>query len=163
MKLVLAIREVRDAEQALAQQLNALGARHKADHDVYHLTETLQRIAHANLERLAAHGERYGVDIDAAAAPTEHGSGLLEKAREKSSELIGSRPEPGLLLVRDLRTLHLLYAEASINYVILSQGAQAARDRDLLDALSYCHAQTLRGMKWTVTRIKTAAPQVLTS
>lgn len=52
------------------------------------------------------------------------------------------------------RTLHLLYAEASINYVILGQGAQAARDRDLLDAVSLCHAQTLRGMKWTVTRIR---------
>ncbi|MFL5835084.1 MAG: hypothetical protein ACJ76K_00700 [Solirubrobacteraceae bacterium] len=145
MKLGLAIREVGDAERTLAQQLNALGERHKTDHDVFHLTETLQRIAHDNLERLAPHG-----------------SGLLEKAREKSAELIGRRPEPGLLLVRE-RTLHLLYAEASINYVILGQGAQAARDRDLLDAVSLCHAQTLRGMKWTVTRIKTAAPQVLTS
>ncbi len=93
----------------------------------------------------------------------EHGSGLLEKAREKTSELVGRRPEPGLLLVRDLRKLHLLYAEASINYVILGQGAQAARDRELLDACSQCHPQTLRGMKWTVTRIKTASPQVLTS
>jgi hypothetical protein len=27
--------------------------------------------------------------------------------------------------------------------------------------VSECHAQTLRGMKWTVTRLKTAAPQVL--
>jgi len=163
VKLGLAIREVRDAEQTLAQQLNALGERHKADHDVFHLTETLQRIAHANLERLEPHGERYGVDVDPADGPTEHGSGLLEKAREKSAELIGRRPEPGLLLVRDLRTLHLLYAEASIDYVILGQGAQAARDGHLLDAVSHCHAQTLRGMKWTVTRIKTAAPQVLTS
>lgn len=163
MKLGLAIREVRDAEQTLAQQLNRLGERHKADHDVFHLTETLQRIAHANLERLAPHGERYGTDIDPADAPAEHGSGLLEKAREKSSELIGRRPEPGLLLLRDLRTLHLVYAEASINYVILAQGAQAARDAGLLDAVSQCHAQTLRGMNWTVTRIKTAAPQVLTS
>lgn len=162
MKLGLAIREVGDAERTLAQQLNALGERHKTDHDVFHLTETLQRIAHDNLERLAPHGERYCVDIDAADAPAEHGSGLLEKACEKSAELIGRRPEPGLLLVRE-RTLHLLYAEASINYVILGQGAQAARDRDLLDAVSLCHAQTLRGTKWTVTRIKTAAPQVLTS
>jgi hypothetical protein len=55
------------------------------------------------------------------------------------------------------------YAEASINWVILGQGAQAARDRELLDAVSDCHAQTLRGMKWTVTRIKSGAPQVLTT
>jgi hypothetical protein len=163
MKLGLAIRDVRDAEQALARRLGELGERHKADHDVFHLTETLQRIAHANLERLAPHGERHDVDIDPDDAPAEHASGLLDKAREKGAELVGRRPEPGLLLVRDLRELHLLYAEASIDYVILGQGAQAARDRDLLDCVALCHAQTLRGMKWTVTRIKAAAPQVLVS
>jgi hypothetical protein len=162
MKLGLAIRDVTNAERTLAQQLNALGERHKADHDVFHLTETLQKVAAANLERLAPHARRFEADDDAD-VPTEHGSGLLEKAREKSSELLGRRPEPGLLLVRDLRKLHLLYAEASINYVILEQGAKAAKEGDLLPTVSQCHAQTLRGMKWTVTRIKTAAPQVLTS
>lgn len=163
MKLELAIRDVRDAETRLGEELNALGERHKTDHDVFHLTETLQRIVHANLERLAPHGERYAIGVDPDEAQEKHGSGLLEKAREKMSELIGRRPEPGLLLVRDLRKLHLLYAEASINYVILGQGARAARDRELLEACSQCHPQTLRGMKWTVTRIKTASPQVLTS
>jgi hypothetical protein len=163
LKLAFAMRDVRDAEKRLGEELNRLGERHKSDHDVFHLTETLQRIVHANLERLAPHGERYDVGVDPDDVQEEHGSGLLEKAREKTSELVGRRPEPGLLLVRDLRKLHLLYAEASINYVILGQGAQAARDRELLDACSQCHAQTLRGMKWTVTRIKTASPQVLTS
>ncbi len=163
MKLGIAIRDVRNAEQTLAEHLNTLGERHKTDQDVYHLTETLQRIAHANLQRLASHGERYGVEVDPADAPTAHGSGVLDKAREKGAELVGRRPEPGLLLLRDLRTLHLLYAEASINYVLLGQGAQASRDRELLDAVTHCHNQTLRGLKWTVTRIKTAAPQVLTS
>jgi hypothetical protein len=68
-----------------------------------------------------------------------------------------------LLLLRDLRELHLRYAEASINWVILVQGAQAARDAELLSACQHGHRQTLRGMKWTVTRIKTAAPQILLS
>jgi len=44
-----------------------------------------------------------------------------------------------------------------------SQGAQAIRDPDLIEMVSHCHAQTLRGMKWTVTRIKAAAPQILAS
>jgi hypothetical protein len=34
MKLDLALRDVRDAEMELANQLNVLGERHKADHDV---------------------------------------------------------------------------------------------------------------------------------
>ena len=163
MKVGMAIREVRESEEWLGAQLNALGERHKADHDVFHLTETLQQVARANLERLRPHAERYDVSVDADEVPEKHGSSLIEKAREKTSEMVGRRPEPGLLLVRDLRKLHLIYAEASINYVILGQGAQAARDQGLLDACSRCHAQTLRGMKWTVTRIKTASPQVLMS
>jgi hypothetical protein len=163
VKLGLALRDVTDAEEQLGHRLNVLGERHKADHDVYHLTAILQRIVAENLAGLAPHAARYDVEVDADAVQPEHGAGLLDKAREKTSELVGRRPEPGLLLVRDLRELHLSYAETSINYVILGQGAQAARDRDLLDACERCHAQTLRGMKWTVTRIKTAAPQVLTS
>jgi hypothetical protein len=101
--------------------------------------------------------------VDPAGAPAERGAGVLDKAREKGAELIGRRPETGLVLLRDLRALHLLYAEASIDYTILGQGAQASRDAALLADVSHCHTQTLRGMKWTVTRLKTAAPQVLTS
>lgn len=163
MKLGLAIGEVRDAETTLAEQLDVLGQRHKADHDVFHLTGMLQGIAHANLERLASLADRYGTSVDSDAVPADHGDGLRDRVRGKTSELLGRRPETGLLLLRDLRKLHLLYAEASINWVILGQGAQAARDRELLDAVSDCHPQTLRGMKWTVTRIKIGAPQVLTT
>jgi hypothetical protein len=163
VKLGLAIAEVRDAELALASQLKALGERHKADHDVFHLSRTLQAIVRANLGRLEPVAGRYDTDIDPSDAPVEHGQGPFGKAREKASEISGRRPEPGLLLLRDLRTLHLLYAGASINWVILGQGAQAAKDEALLAVVSECHPQTLRGMKWTVTRLKTAAPQVLTS
>lgn len=151
MKLDLAVTDVRDAEVDVGCRLGAVGERHRADHDVHHLTETLQRIVRANLERLAGPAARLGVDVDPDAA---HG---------KPSELAGRRPDPGLLLLRDLRELHLAYAEASINWVILGQGAQAARNAELLAVVSDCHPQTLRGMKWTVTRLKTAAPQVLTS
>ncbi len=98
----------------------------------------------------------HGENVDA-----ETSDGLLGRACEKASELAGRRPEAGLLLLRDLRELHLLYAEASIDWVLLNQGAQAIRDAELVAAVADCHAQTLRGMKWTVTRLKTAAPQVL--
>ena len=159
MKIALAIREVVDAETELADELGKIGERHRADHDVFHLSRTLIDVHRANLEALAPFGERYGTDVDPADA--EAGGGLLARAREKASELAGRRPEAGLLLLRDLRHLHLLYAEASINWVLLAQGAQAVRDAELIEAVSACHAQTLRGMKWTVTRLKTAAPQVL--
>jgi hypothetical protein len=159
MKIGLAIRQVGDAEASLVEELARIGERHRADHDVFHLGQALTRLHRANLAALAPFGERYGADVD------EHvlGGGLFARAREKASELAGRRPETGLLLVRDLRRLHLLYAEASIDWVLLGQGAQAVRDPELLSAVAECHAQTLRGMRWTVTRLKTAAPQVLAS
>lgn len=159
MKIAIAIRDVRDAETALTDALGTIGERHRADHDVFHLSRTLIQVHRSNLEALAPFGDRYGTPVGPAEA--DGGEGLIARAREKASELAGRRPEAGLLLLHDLRRLHLLYAEASIDWVLLGQGAQAVRDGALLDTVSECHAQTLRGMKWTVTRLKTAAPQVL--
>jgi hypothetical protein len=159
VKIGLAIRDVRDAEAALGHELGRIGERHRADHDVFHLSRTLIKLHHANLEALAPFGERYGTSVDPADA--EGGEGPLARARERMSELTGRRPEAGLLLLLDLRRLHLLYAEASVNWVLLGQGAQAVRDAELLAVVDQCHTQTLRGMKWTLTRLKTAAPQVL--
>jgi hypothetical protein len=159
MKLDLAIAAVVDVETALAERLRILGERHKADHDVYHLTSTLRTIAANNLDALAPFVERHGAEPPG----TDSDDNVLGRAREKASEVLGRRPEGDLLLLRDLRELHLLYAAASIDWVILAQGAQAARNADLLEAVTHAHAQSLRGLKWTVTRIKATAPQVLTS
>jgi hypothetical protein len=158
VKIAVAIREVGEAETALVDELGRIGERHRADHDVFHLSRTLIRVHRANLAALAPFGERYGAAVD---DHPEAGGGVFARAREKASELAGRRPEVGLLLLRDLRHLHLLYAEASIDWVLLGQGAQAARDAELISVVSGCHAQTLRGLNWTVTRLKTAAPQVL--
>ena len=57
----------------------------------------------------------------------------------------------------------MLASEASINWVILGQGAQAAKDHELLQATKDCHPDTLRTLKWTNTMIKQISPQVLTS
>ena len=54
-------------------------------------------------------------------------------------------------------------AEASIDWTILGQGAQAAKESDLLECVSLCHPETLRTMRWTVTKLKEAALQVLTT
>jgi hypothetical protein len=161
VRLDLAIGDVRDAELAVARKLDALGARHRGDHEAVHVAATLGRLARANLEALGPHAERHGTSVDADATHRGRSGGLLAKARDTTSDLLGRRGEPGLVLLGDLRDLHLAYAEASIDWVVLGQGAQAARDAELLSAVTTCHAQTLRGMKWTVTRLKTAAPQVL--
>jgi hypothetical protein len=160
VKIGIALREVHDAERDLAGELRRVGERHKAEHDVFHLTRTLTVWCERHLERLAAHGERYDVDLDADAPADE---GLLGRLREKGSELTGRRPETGVLLLRDLRELHLAAARASLAWTVLGQGAQAVKDTDLLATVTASHPDTIRTMKWTVQRIKEASPQVLAS
>jgi hypothetical protein len=189
MKIGLAIQQVRSAEQDLAQELEKVGERHKTDQEVYHLTRTLANISRRNIEELTRFQERYPISDDTEGGEggsslfgrqRENGSDLIESVsgssalqgdrsslldavREKGSELVGRRPESGLLLLRDLRELYVLASGASINWVILGQGAQAAKDRELLQATKGCHPDTLRTLKWTNTKIKETSPQVLMS
>jgi hypothetical protein len=161
MKLDVAVEHVAQAEQDLADALLKLGERHKSDHDAYHLTRMLERWSQTHLAALQPFAERYEADIDD--ARTGEGSGPLAGLRENGAELTGRRPEGGLLLLRDVRQLHLLAAAASIDWTILGQAAQAAKASDLLDCVSRCHPETLRTLRWTVTKLKESAPQALTS
>jgi hypothetical protein len=115
----------------------------------------------ALIDALGAIGERHRDDHD-----IFHISHTLIRLHEANLEALGGDGTgemfaDGGSLLADLRALHVLYAQASIDWVILGQGAQAARDAALLETVSRCHPDTLRGMKWTVTRIKLAAPQVV--
>ena len=165
MKLGLAIQQVSSAESDLAEELHKVGERHKTDQEVYHLTRTLANISRKHIEELARYNDRYEVSVDADDAEEEEGrlSGLLDPVREKGSELMGRRPTSGMLLLRDLRQLSRLASEVSINWVILGQGAQAVRDRELLQTVKQAHDDNLRQLKWANTMIKQISPQVLTS
>jgi hypothetical protein len=160
-KLAVAIRDVHHAETELHDELLALGERHKAEHDVYQLTRTLAKFAQANVAALAPHGKRYGADPDPEAP--DDSSSMMARLRQKTSELLGRHPEVGMLLLRDMRTLYLVACEASIDWVILGQGAQGARDQDLLAVVASCHPQTLRTVRWATTKLKESSPQVLNS
>jgi hypothetical protein len=162
MKLALAIREVAHAEEQLAQELLKVGERHRTDHDVYHLTRRLSRWSQGHIAALELQAERYGADVDAGEVGRES-AGPLTAIREKTAELVGRRPTSGLLLLRDLRNIHLLAAETSLNWTLLGQAAQAAKDPELLECVSLCHPETLRTMRWSLTKLKSAAPQVLTT
>jgi hypothetical protein len=162
MKLALAIREVAHAEEELAQELLTVGERHRTDHDVYHLTRQLSRWSQGHIAALEQQAERYGGGVDDDDIGRDS-AGPLTAIREKTAELLGRRPEAGLLLLRDLRNIHLLAAEASLNWTLLGQAAQAAKDSQLLECVSLCHPETLRIMRWSLTKLKVAAPQVLTT
>ena len=155
-KIALSIRLLRRDEDRLASEMLAVGERHRTDQEVYHLTRTLAALSQDHVRALA---EFAGGTPD----DEEDDGGWRSELREKAAELVGRRPEPGLLLLRDVRKLHLMAAQTSIDWVILGQAAQAARDLDLLAVVTRCHPETLRQLRWTVTKLKEAAPQVLTS
>jgi hypothetical protein len=161
VKIDIALREAHDAETDLAGDLLRVGERHRVEQDVYHLTRTLSGWCDRHVRRLADQAERLGFDLDAAAVEGEGDRGVMAVMREKASELMGRRPEPGLLLLRDVRDLYLASARASIAWTVLGQGAQAIHDQELLGVVTASHPETIRTMKWTVQKLKEASPQVL--
>lgn len=159
MRIGAAIADVAGAERDLGRELWRVGERHPSDHDVFHLTKTLAGFCDSHLEQLAPHADRYSESIDTSSSST--GRGPVDKLVEKGGAILGRRPASANVLLGDLRKLHLAASRASIEWVMLAQGAQAVRDADLLATVSACHGETLRALKWTTYRIKTAAPQAL--
>ena len=147
MKLGAAIERVARSERELAAALLAVRERHQDEQDVFHLTKTLAEKERAHRDALADHAERYGAELEG-----DEGGSTLPEA-----------DDPSLQLLSDLRHLHLLAAGAALDWVALAQGAQAAKDTELLATVSACHDETLRTLKWTTYRLKEAAPQALTS
>jgi hypothetical protein len=145
-QLARVLEDVYNAEAALAGELRRVGERHAGEPDVVHLTRMLaeQCDRHAEIARQLA--VRYAHEI----AESVTGSAVPEQA-----------PTPGLSLLLDLRALYLLAEECAIDWTMLRQAAQAARDPELLDAATACHGDILVQIKWLTTRIKEAAPQAL--
>jgi hypothetical protein len=158
MRLGLALKQVQAAEQELAAELLKIGDRHAADHELHHTAHRLAEGCRTLVERLRPLAERYDTKLDAVDgdSPT-----LLERMREKSGELLGRTPASGLLLLRDLRELWLAAQAAEISWLILAQGAQAARDAELLAYATEAHDEAEVRGKWIRTHIKQSAPQVL--
>lgn len=159
MKLKMAIRELHRSERKLAHELNVMAARHHSDQDICHLAHDLARWSQNHLRELAEHGRHYGLRLSAEPR-TSAVTGFLQT---HMSGMLRRRPEPALLLLADLRRIHRLAAGASLDWELLGQGAQAAKDQELLSLTSRCHPETLRQMRWANAMLKELSPQVLTS
>jgi hypothetical protein len=151
--------DLHDAEADLAHQYRIVAERQAAEQDVYYLCHTLAQQADEHAGHVRAVAEKFGTTLSEPGA--ERLTNVLSGLRHKTSELLGRRPESGLLLLRDLRELFLMAQEVNIHWLALGQVAQAVRDHDLLDEVSDLHKQTLTQIKWLKTRLKEATPQVL--
>jgi hypothetical protein len=160
--IALFLRQVHGGEADLEQELHAVGERHSADHEIRHVTVDLARWSLQNRELLADLSGRYGEvlsqDLEPQASPRP-----MARLRELTAELLGRRPEPGLLLLHDLRHLYLLASGNSVLWTALGQGAQAIRDQQLLGVVTACHGRTMRQAIWCNSMVKALSPQVLAS
>ncbi|MEW1913451.1 hypothetical protein AB0442_34365 [Kitasatospora sp. NPDC085895] len=159
--IAITLRALHDGERHLEKDLLAAARRHRADHEVHHVATDVARWSHEHAERIARTAQHYGLDLSGPAG--DAGPGLVAAVREKTAEALGRRPETGLLLLHDLRALHLAAAENSLHWEMLAQVAQATGEGRLLDLATACHPQTLRQMRWTNTTIKVLSPQLLSS
>ncbi|MER7800234.1 hypothetical protein ABTX71_07900 [Streptomyces parvulus] len=158
--IVLTLRALHDGEQQLADDLVTVAERHRAEHEVHHVATDLATWSLAHVRRLAEAAAQRDAEQEGPAVPPYS---VFATPRAKEPEALVPRLAPGLLLLRDLRELHVAAAENSLHWEMLAQAAQATRDTDLLQLVSGCHPRTLRQMRWTNTMIKNLAPQILTS
>ncbi|SEE34161.1 hypothetical protein SAMN05216532_7832 [Streptomyces sp. 2231.1] len=158
--ITLSLRVLHRGEKHLARELQLVADRHRTDHEVHHVATDLARWSEEHALRLAQAAHDQGLDLDDSSGTS---SGVLAELRRKAAEAVGHRPEPGLLLLRDLRALHLDATENSLHWEMLAQVAQATRNDALLTLASECHPQTLRQIRWTNTMIRNLSPQILAS
>ncbi|WP_432058536.1 hypothetical protein [Streptomyces sp. bgisy022] len=159
--IALVLRLLHDGERDLEQDLLAAAARHRVEHEFRHVATDVAGWSRKHAARLAELGRDHGLDLSGPRGRPQ--AGILSALREKASEALGRRPEPGLILLHDLRDLHLAAAGNSLHWEMLGQAAQARRDTRLLGLVSDCHPQTLRQLRWTNTLLKVLSPQLLTS
>ena len=159
-KIGLAFRELYDAEENLADEYVKAGERLASEHEVFYGCKRFAQQCHLHANTLRRHSERYEQDLPTA-DDSEVGETTTAALRHRLAELLGRRPESGLLLLRSLRQLYLQAQEVSCQWIILGQIAQATRDQELLSTVDRLHRETLTQIKWLKAQLKQASPQAL--
>jgi hypothetical protein len=142
------------------QQLIRLAEQHRAEHEVHHVARDLAGWSAEHVHLLAEHAAR--LDLLVSDEPETPGR-AADRVRAAISSMTGHRPEPGLLLLNDLREVYLQAADNSLAWEMLAQIAQVKRESQLLALTEHCHPQNLRQLRWANTMIKTQSPQILAS
>ena len=160
-KFPLVLRELHRAETDLARDLLALADRHRAEHEVFHVARNIANWSQIHVRRLAEIAPDYGVRLNPTPRWTRPRP-LPDLVRGIAARL-RRRPEPGLLLLADLRHVHRIAAGVSLDWELLAQAAQGMKQRPLLQLAQDCHPQALRQMRWANAQLKESSTQVIAS
>jgi hypothetical protein len=137
------------SEQILAESFRVLAAGRPDVHDVFHMSHTLATMSDTHRDKLQPTVQRYGED-----------DSVDEPERLRATGVVGVR-EGEIGLLRDLQDVHLLATLVWTTWMVVAQGAQGLRDRELLDLAKSSQEETGRQLRWLETRMKAAAPQAL--
>lgn len=139
---------VHRTEEDLVKAFKTVADAHGDEVDVYQTCMLLSswslKLAN-DLEKFAKQYKEKGDD-----EPDRLTAVLLQKPRKGS-----------MALLRDLHDIYLIATEVDICCTILKQAATGLRDEELLAACEETARQTKRQLSWLLTRMKSAAPQIL--
>jgi hypothetical protein len=136
------------AEDNLASAFREVADRYADEADVHVLGGRLAQQCETHASRLEPFARRYSEQ-----AP--------DGPERLHTELFGGARGGPLGLLRDLHDLYLTACECDIVWTLVGQGAQGARDDELLDVTRECEQETATQLLWLKTRMKQAAPQTL--
>jgi hypothetical protein len=158
--IALALKELYESEEALADAYVKLGERLASEHELWYGCKRFAQQCHLHAETIRQHAVRYGEQLPPP-DDSEVGETATAPMRQRLAAALGRRPESGLLLLQALRELYVAAHEVSFHWLLAGQIAQAARDPELLAVVDELHRENLTQIKWLKSQAKEAAPQAL--
>ena len=160
-KLPLVLRELHRSETRLVRDLLAVADRHRVDAEIFHVARDVARWSQIHIRRLAEIAPDYGLRLDP--APRWSLPQPVRRVVRAVVTRLRRRPEPGLVLLADLRRIHRAAAGVSLDWEVLAQSAQGMKERRLFELARTCHPESLRQMRWANAQLKESSPQVIAS
>jgi len=158
VRLRAAIEHLHGSTLDLAETLSTIAQRHATDHDLFHMGRLLSKRC-AGLGPLLEPFRIQEPRDDAGRA--EESLSTPSTVRRGVGEVSDAAGQPGPILLRDLREAEIEAHACVTGWVVVHQGAMAARDQTLLDVCAVGMDETRRIERWLTTRIKESAPQIL--
>jgi hypothetical protein len=135
-------------EQDLAKAFRKVAKAHGDEPDVFQTCQMLAKWSDALAKEIESFVAKYKDEKD---KEPDYLTKLLLKDTRKG----------GMALLRDLHDLYLIASEVQVCCIILKQGADGLRDKELTATCEEVERQTKRQQGWLLTRMKAAAPQTL--
>jgi len=159
MNIGAILEDIHQKETTLIVELQQLSQRYPTAHEIDHVARDISRWSHRHVRDIARISPDYGLHLGAQAPDTTL---VGSKMRETlGSVTAGQGLSTGLL--QKLRTIYLHSCDLCLDWELLMQVSQAARDAAAFELASACYPNSVRQMKWAHQTVKTETPQIVLS